>query len=52
MRLIFVDVNPIPIKFAMQQIGLSNNNLRRPLINLSPENQQLILDEMKELDIV
>ena len=30
MRLIFVDVNPIPIKFAMQQLGLSNNNLRRP----------------------
>ncbi|RAK05256.1 4-hydroxy-tetrahydrodipicolinate synthase [Halanaerobium saccharolyticum] len=52
MRLIFVDVNPIPIKFAMQQIGLSNNNLRRPLVKLSKEHQQLILDEMKELDIV
>ena len=52
MRLLFVDVNPIPIKFAMQQIGLSNNNLRRPLVNLSTEDQQLILNEMKELDIV
>jgi len=52
MRLIFVDVNPIPIKFAMQQLGLSNNNLRRPLVNLSKEHQQLILTEMKELDIV
>ena len=52
MRLIFVDVNPIPIKFAMQQIGLSNNNLRRPLVNLSKEHQQLILNEMKELDII
>lgn len=52
MSLLFVDVNPIPIKFAMSQIGLSNNNLRRPLINLSEENQQLILNEMEELDIV
>lgn len=52
MRLIFIDVNPIPIKFAMQQIGLSNNNLRRPLINLSQKDQELILNEMKELDIV
>jgi len=52
MRLIFIDVNPIPIKFAMQQIGLSNNNLRRPLVNLSKEHQQLILTEMKELDII
>jgi len=52
MRLIFVDVNPIPIKFAMAQLGLSNNNLRRPLVNLSKEDQQLILAEMKELDIL
>ena len=52
MRLNFIDVNPIPIKFSMQQIGLSNNNLRRPLVNLSKEGQELILNEMKELDIV
>lgn len=52
MRLIFIDVNPIPIKFAMQQIGLANNNLRRPLINLNKAGQELILNEMKELDIV
>ena len=52
MSLLFIDVNPIPVKFAMSQIGLSNNNLRRPLINLSQENQQLILNEMEELDII
>jgi len=52
MRLIFIDVNPIPIKFAMQQIGLANNNLRRPLVNLSKADQELLLSEMKELDIV
>lgn len=52
MRLIFLDVNPIPIKFAMQQIGLSNNNLRRPLINLNKKYQKLILDEMEELDLI
>lgn len=52
MRLIFIDVNPIPIKFAMQQLGLANNNLRRPLVNLSKADQNLILTEMKELDIL
>lgn len=52
MRLIFIDVNPIPIKFALKQIGLANNNLRRPLINLAQKDQELILTEMKELDIV
>ncbi|ADQ14649.1 4-hydroxy-tetrahydrodipicolinate synthase [Halanaerobium hydrogeniformans] len=52
MQLIFIDVNPIPIKFAMAQIGLANNNLRRPLINLSPENQELLLEEMRRLEII
>src|SRR6056297_1650953 len=52
MRLNFIDVNPIPIKFSMQQIGLANNNLRRPLVNLSKADQELLLSEMKELDIV
>lgn len=52
MRLIFIDVNPIPIKFAMQQLGLANNNLRRPLVNLAQKEQELILTEMKELDII
>lgn len=52
MMLIFVDVNPIPIKFAMEQIGLSNNNLRKPLILLSSEHQELILNEMRRLEII
>ena len=52
MRLLFVDVNPIPVKFAMSQIGLSNNNLRKPLIPLSDENQELLLNEMRRLEII
>jgi 4-hydroxy-tetrahydrodipicolinate synthase len=52
MRLIFVDVNPIPIKFAMAQVGLSNNNFRKPLVPLSTEDQELILNEMRRLEII
>jgi len=52
MRLLFIDVNPIPVKFAMAQLGLANNNLRRPLIALAEEDQQLILDEMRRLEII
>ncbi|RQD74976.1 MAG: 4-hydroxy-tetrahydrodipicolinate synthase, partial [Halanaerobium sp. MSAO_Bac5] len=52
MKLIFIDVNPIPIKFAMAQIGLANNNLRRPLIKLSSKNQEILLEEMRRLEII
>jgi 4-hydroxy-tetrahydrodipicolinate synthase len=52
MQLIFVDVNPIPIKFAMAQVGLANNNLRKPLIPLGDDHQELILNEMRRLEII
>jgi 4-hydroxy-tetrahydrodipicolinate synthase len=52
MNLMFIDVNPIPIKFAMSKIGLSNNNFRRPLIKLSKDKEELILKEMRKLEII
>jgi 4-hydroxy-tetrahydrodipicolinate synthase len=52
MNLMFIDVNPIPIKFAMSKIGLSNNNFRRPLIRLSKDKEELILSEMRKLEMI
>ncbi|TGG87306.1 4-hydroxy-tetrahydrodipicolinate synthase [Geotoga petraea] len=52
MNLMFIDVNPIPIKFAMSKIGLSNNNLRKPLFKLSKEKEELILQEMRKLGMI
>jgi 4-hydroxy-tetrahydrodipicolinate synthase len=52
MNLMFIDVNPIPIKFAMSKIGLSNNNFRRPLIKLSKDKEELILKEMRKLEMI
>ena len=52
MNLMFLDVNPIPIKFAMSLIGLSNNNLRKPLFKLSKEKEESILKEMKKLELL
>lgn len=52
MNLMFIDVNPIPIKFAMSKIGLSNNNFRKPLIKLSKDKEELILKEMRKLEII
>jgi len=52
MNLMFIDVNPIPIKFAMSKIGLSNNNLRKPLFKLSKEKEEKILKEMRKLELI
>lgn len=52
MNLMFIDVNPIPIKFAMSKIGLSNNILRKPLFKLSKEKEEKILNEMKKLELI
>lgn len=52
MNLMFIDVNPIPIKFAMSKIGLSNNNLRKPLFKLSKEKEELLLKEMRKLEMI
>lgn len=52
MNLLFIDVNPIPIKFAMAQLELSNNNLRRPLVKLAETKQNALINEMKELELI
>jgi len=49
MNLMFVDVNPIPVKFAVSLLNLIDNRLRLPLIGISAENQVLIKEEMERL---
>lgn len=42
---LFLEVNPIPIKYAMSKLGLCENVLRLPLVPLSVENCK-VLDEI------
>jgi len=49
---LFVEVNPIPIKAALKAKNLDSGYLRLPLIEISLENQQLLLKEMKKADIL
>ncbi len=43
------EVNPIPVKAALAEMGLCKNILRSPLTNLSPENQILLMRVMNSL---
>ena len=50
-ELLFVDTNPIPIKFAMSKLGLCINSLRLPLTTLDEEKASELLIELKRMQL-
>ncbi len=44
---LFTEANPIPVKWAAQQMGLSGGHLRLPLTNFSPEHHDALTSAMK-----
>jgi 4-hydroxy-tetrahydrodipicolinate synthase len=47
-RRLFVEANPIPTKWALAQMGLIKNELRLPLVQLSPQFHQTVRDALSE----
>jgi 4-hydroxy-tetrahydrodipicolinate synthase len=43
---LFVEANPIPVKWAVQQMGLMGSGIRLPLTALASENHELVRDAM------
>lgn len=50
-RQLFVEANPIPVKWAVQQLGLIEGGLRLPLTTLSAEFHDRLRVAMREADI-
>ena len=50
-RHLFAEANPIPVKWAVQQMGLIQGGLRLPMTTLSPESHALVRLAMREADI-
>ncbi len=48
-RILFSEVNPIPVKAAMKQLGFDCGECRLPLTALSPEKQHQLSDRLREL---
>lgn len=44
---LFVEVNPIPVKEAMNLMGMNVGNCRMPLIKMSANNSELLKNELK-----
>ena len=49
---LFCEVNPIPVKKAMNLMGLEVGPLRMPLTEMEPANAERLLEELKKIGIV
>lgn len=48
---LFVEANPIPVKWAVAQMGLIGNGIRLPLTPLSDQYHQLVKESMRQAEI-
>lgn len=48
---LFCEVNPIPVKKAVNLMGFNAGGLRRPLTEMEPENVQVLIKAMKDMGI-
>lgn len=51
-KTLFCDVNPIPVKEAVNMIGFKAGNCRLPLIDMTDENKKLMSDTLKEYGLI
>lgn len=51
-KALFIETNPVPVKTAMNIIGKSGGDLRLPLGPLQETNKNILIDELKKLNLV
>lgn len=51
-RSLFLETNPIPVKRAVELIGLAGGPLRLPLAPMSPENERILIKSLEELGLL
>ncbi len=49
---LFIEVNPIPVKAAMNLMNLCSDELRLPLTEMSEGNLNILIDRMKEYGLI
>lgn len=52
MRTMFCEVNPIPVKAALSEMGLCKNVLRLPLTELEEAHRTILIKQMKEQNLL
>jgi len=49
---LFLEANPIPVKWALQKMGMMEGGIRLPLTPLSEQYQQPVMDAMKQAGLL
>lgn len=49
---LFVEANPIPVKWAVSRMGLMGNGIRLPLTPLSDQYHSLLVEAMKQAEVL
>ena len=52
MNALFCDVNPIPVKEAMNILGMNVGPCRLPLVPINDANKQLLISKLKECNLI
>ena len=51
-RALFIESNPVPVKTAMNLMGLPSGPLRQPLAEMLPENLEVLKKALKDSDLI
>ena len=51
-RALFIESNPVPVKTAMNLMGLPSGPLRKPLIEMKDENLEVLKEALKESELI
>ena len=49
---LFCEVNPIPVKAAMNMMGKEVGTLRAPLTEMEPQNQEILRKAMADMKLI
>lgn len=49
---LFIEVNPIPVKTALNLMGYKAGNLRLPLIEMEPKHMETLIESMKAVNLL
>ena len=49
---LFIESNPIPVKWALHKMGKCQKGIRLPLLMLSEESQSVVLNDLEELGVL
>ena len=51
-KALFIEVSPIPVKAAMNLMGMNVGKCRMPLVNMSEKNLEILRNAMKDYGLI